>query len=148
MIEIETEEQALKAAVQSYERFLETSSLILHDGGKDPERIDAVAGEPLSDQEKLGFQRARENDWRSTGYSSVTNATLHETSVIAGKDLEIRLLMCVDYSNTDVLDVNGSSVVEGDGPRMVARAVAFRLVNGELLPVESNRSDRRPTCVR
>lgn len=123
-----SEEEALAAAEEAYAAYLEVSNEISADGGFNPERIDAVVTGSLLEASHDGFETLREEGWRTVGASKVVGVTLQYVDIPSG-DMEGFLVayFCVDYSEVDVLDAGGSSVVSPGRPDVQAFEVTFDL---------------------
>lgn len=108
---------ALKAATEAYAAYLKMSDTIAQEGGVNPERIKPfVTGDALESSMESARQY-RDAKAHSTGTTTFTNATLEQASY-SRHPLTIRFYVCSDVSRTDVVTVDGKSLVaENRQPR-------------------------------
>lgn len=121
-----SDEEALAAAEESYKRYLAVSDQILQQSGSDPDRIDAVATSNVADDEKVGFKSFADHAYRSVGNTTFHNMQLefYEPASQSGTDL-IRVYVCTDSSNVDVVDSSGQSVLPANRQSEVAFEIGF-----------------------
>ncbi|MGG7510668.1 hypothetical protein [Plantibacter sp. YIM 135249] len=107
-----SEDEALAAATDTYERFLSLSNQILNDGGTNPERIDAIAAPAISDVERAGYADIAVTGHRYLGQAKLSSAALQSWSRVPDRLGVVAVIhACVDLSETDVVDSTGSSIV-------------------------------------
>ena len=108
-----SDEEALAAATTAYAAYVAMSDLILKDGGKDPDRIDAlIVGDDLIASEKAGFTDFRNSGYRSIGDTKFENITVQQVAYYSHDGLDVvRLYLCSDVADVDVVDQSGSSIV-------------------------------------
>lgn len=133
-----SEEEALAAATAAYEAYLKLSNEISSDGGEGPERISSVAAGPLLDASLSGFETFRENGWRSIGESELVSTVLQFADLDPQPSSGVAAIYaCVDYSQVDVLNEAGKSVVSPDRPDLQPLEISFDL-SPEFLLVPSD----------
>ncbi|WP_354576197.1 hypothetical protein [Frigoribacterium sp. UYMn621] len=112
-----SEAEALAAATKAYAAYVKVSDEILADGGAGPERINAVATGDALAAALSGYQEFRSKEWRSVGLSRFDHVTLQRlsNSSVDGTNLAV-IYVCLDVSNVDVVDRNGTSVVSPQRP--------------------------------
>jgi hypothetical protein len=112
-----SDEEALAAAVEAYERFLAVSAQILQEGGENPERLRPLVSDAVFDSELEGFRATAEAGYRLVGASEIVSADLQQRIPLEGGDSETTVsYFCVSSANADVVDESGDSVVTGDAP--------------------------------
>jgi predicted small lipoprotein YifL len=93
-----SEEEALAAAKDAYQAYLEMSDLIASEGGVEPERIEDVATRDLLDAALSGYETLRENAWRTSGETSIVGTQLQFTDLSGATSEEVvAAYICVDY---------------------------------------------------
>ncbi len=102
-----SDEEALAAAEEAYGKFLATLDQIFIDGGREPDRLLAVASRQVVDEQLPGFEELRTQGQRGTGATQL-QMTLQSTDLVAG---EVTAYVCEDISATDIVDQSGVSVV-------------------------------------
>lgn len=127
-----SEEEALAAAVAVYDRFTRTSDLIAQEGGRDADRLSLTASGPLLEQSVEGFGSWLDQGWRQIGSRSFHDATLQQLS----KDGVI-IYLCEDISQVDVVDADGTSVVDANRSDSNYLQVGFETADDGLLRVSS-----------
>ena len=127
-----SEEEALAAAVAVYDHFTRTSDLIAQEGGRDADRLSMTASGPLLEQSVEGFGRWLDQGWRQIGSRSFHDATLQQLS----KD-GVVIYLCEDISQVDVVDANGTSVVDANRSDSNYLQVGFETADDGLLRVSS-----------
>lgn len=112
-----TDEEALAAAVEVYERYLAVSDEILRESGKDPERLEPLVSPEFYAVELGGYQQAEAGGYRLVGSSKVTASELQQRApgTAAGTE-EVVTYICVSREDSDVVDSSGESIVVADAP--------------------------------
>lgn len=133
-----SDEEALAAAEAAYARYLAVSDQIAQDGGKNPERIDAVVTErflPRAMEQLMEFSTA---GLHALGNTRATSHSLINYVPDDAVGASITFYTCVDVGQVDVLDDSGKSVVSTERPnvspfeiRVVARSPEQVAVDSE-----------------
>jgi hypothetical protein len=112
-----SEAEALAAATKAYAAYVRVSDEILADGGKNPERIEAVALGDALQGALSGYSEFRSKNLHSVGVSSIDHVTLQSFSVdsTSGKDIA-SIYVCLNVSSVEVLNKSGISVVSPTRP--------------------------------
>ncbi len=128
--------EALAAATAAYKKYILVSNLVAHSGGAQPDRISSVAtGEVLRDDLST-FARFRSQMLRGTGSATFRNFRIQSTDVSTGA---IGAYVCLDVSDTDVVDAKGASTLTADRVTVVPFELKFERGSGEdLLLAESS----------
>ena len=122
----ESDEEALAAAEVAYGEYLRVVDEILGESGKNPDRIDAVAGTELAQLEKEGFAAALDSGQRGVGDSKFDSMELQQFDPSAEEgDIAVSVYACLDLSDRDVLDATGKSVVPPDRQNRVPMELGF-----------------------
>lgn len=116
--------EALAAAKKAYLAYLKVSDQILMDGGKNPERLLAVATPAELKSQTRGFQEFQTKSWHSTGGTQISNIMLQGYFARQTRGI-IRAYVCIDVSRVDVFDSNGESVVTSSRPSKQSVQVVF-----------------------
>lgn len=140
-----SEEEALAAAEEAYAAYLAVSNAVFADGGAHPERLESVAtGEFLTD-EIAGFERVRENGWRSVGLTTYRNVVLQTYSELDRVGV-VGIYVCEDVSAVDVIDSAGVSVVSSARPDTTTLQVLFDLSASDGLLISSREAWSNDPC--
>lgn len=123
-----SEEEALAAAVETYEGFLAQSDQILAEGGAGAERIDRFLMGEVEASERAGYAEMVGLGLRTEGSTKVTNAELQsfEPNAAEGKGI-VRAYACVDVSGLRVFDRTGALVDVSHRPNDTPFELAFDL---------------------
>lgn len=120
-----SDEEALAAATEAYRAYLEADD---RSWQGTPEMVDAflklTVGEAHDEDVSIRSQFA-ENGWTRTGSTSFDSMTLQSHDVNADGLTEIRTYVCLDVSQADVLDSDGTSAAKPDRPLLLPLEVAF-----------------------
>lgn len=109
-----TDGDYLRAAVATFERYVEISAGISHGGGHDVEQLESVsAGEALEDELEL-FASISKDGLRSTGSPTFDHVELVSHEIDESGTTEILVNLCIDVSSTRVLDNSGQDVTRAD----------------------------------
>ena len=109
-----SEDEALEAATAVYEEYLAVTGEILQDGGSEPDRIREVISDAISQSEMDALEIYRANGWTATSAPLLESAWIQQIAELSESSTEVSMYACVDYSQVDVLDGNGQSVVGDD----------------------------------
>lgn len=97
--------EALAAAKASYERFLEVDDAISQDGGRDPQRLDAVELDPSLTIDKRGYEELSSSGKKVVGKSRIAGFKLQSASANG----EVNAYVCLDDTAVGIVDANGST---------------------------------------
>ncbi|AXE54800.1 hypothetical protein [Aurantimicrobium sp. MWH-Uga1] len=128
-----SDEEALSAAQAAYAEYLSVSDQILADGGNKPEPMKELVSPSMFDQESEGFSVFQANGWRGTGSSSFDSMHLQESNSI-----EISVYLCVDHSQTKVLNADESEVDLSDRLERLPLLVSFKVLDQKKLIINSS----------
>lgn len=106
---------------------MEMVDTILRDGGKDPERLMALASAPLYAREAAAFEAMSENGRRAVGQRTFT---LILQSYDQG---EIIVYSCDDLTELGMVDAQGVSLVAPDRPDQYAFEVSIGVTESSLI---------------
>ncbi|MES2171526.1 MAG: hypothetical protein V4479_12525 [Actinomycetota bacterium] len=119
-----TDADALKAAEDAYAAYLKVSDQILADGGADPDRIDAVATPAVAKSDGVSFAKYRAQGLHAVGDIQFSGASLESYTPTAYESV-VRIYVCVDVSETDVVDTGGRSVIDPGRQAVTPFEIAF-----------------------
>jgi hypothetical protein len=118
--------EALAAATEAYAAYQRVVDQILHEGGEGPERIRAVATDPLASLEESEYTVAREQDLHTTGIRTFDGVRLQRVDARGQNETHVvTVYLCSDVSETDVVDATGASIVQTDRAGRTAYEVSF-----------------------
>ncbi|MFE6965539.1 hypothetical protein ACFVAJ_10510 [Agromyces sp. NPDC057679] len=101
-----SDEEALAAAVEAYEKYAAVSRAIMEDGGAEAGRIEAVVSERYAPTLVAEFEAFKLAGVRSTGGSSFDGASLVDRTESAG-EAEVSIYLCRDVANVRLVDAAG-----------------------------------------
>ncbi|WP_152030992.1 hypothetical protein [Agromyces aureus] len=129
-----SDEEALAAAVASYDRYLDVTQQVGEDGGADADRIFEVATEDYANQEIPNYKSLAEQQYRVVG-----RGTLDATRLMERSETTVRIYGCVGVGTSKVLDADGVDITSADRPAVVPLEISFQATdNGALLVAGSD----------
>jgi hypothetical protein len=134
-----SDEEALAAAEEAYREYQHVSDAILIDGGADPERLLEVATQAQYEYEKAGYDKILAANERGVGASKFDSMKLHEPDgeSAASESSILAVTVCDDYSDVEILDGAGNSVVSPNRPDRFPRVASFAQSKSAKLVVAS-----------
>jgi hypothetical protein len=99
----------VQRATEAYERFLATNDLVLSEGGAEPERMTAVA-----EADALEKALTDASDFSQSGLRLVGRTVFDSVNLQQASADTIAFYACDDVSQTDLLNVSGTSLVKPD----------------------------------
>lgn len=123
-----SDEEALAAAKEAYERYRLTVDEIFKSGALDTSELASVAVGHQLEVELAGFAKVREEGLHSTGKTTFKPLTLQQYDKYSttGESIVVAYV-CEDVSDTDVIDAAGKSVVSPDREKTSLYEVTFDL---------------------
>jgi hypothetical protein len=123
-----SEEEALAAATEAYERYLEVGSQVASEGGANPERMSAVTVDDAYEEELRLFNSMASANQQGIGTQSADTFTLQSSNLEEG---EMTLYLCLDTSESQVV-IDGEPVASAqDVPTRFPLSVDFRTVESD-----------------
>jgi len=104
-----TEEEALAAATEAYEKYLKVVDSIFADGGADPERLLDVATLGQYEKELSGYRELASKRLYGVGKSRIESPMMQ---YFDSSTSNVVIYVCLDISATDIRDANGVSTVK------------------------------------
>jgi hypothetical protein len=130
-----SEEEALAAAVDVYDRLTVLGDEIARAGGEGAERLEEVAtGEFLAGSVE-GFNEYPDRGVHQIGYTTYRDPVLQQYG--PGPESAVIIYICEDVSNLMIVDESGTSVVAADRPDSFYLQVTFDLGQDQRLRVAS-----------
>lgn len=126
-----SEEEALAAAEEAYEAYLEVSSEIGESGGLNPERIAPFVTANRLEIELRGAETLQNSGLRLVGSSVFETIDLQMVGTVAG-ETEVVFYACWDGSQSRVIDSSGADVTPSDRIDRLVLEIRTVTVNGEL----------------
>lgn len=109
-----SDEEALAAATEAYARYLEVSDQIAADGGADPDRIRPLVSADRLVVERQQYQALSESGNHQEGSATFDGVQLQQVSYEDGNSSVIVLYLCLDLSNTKLVDIEGHDITPSD----------------------------------
>jgi hypothetical protein len=107
-----SDEEALAAAEEAYAAYQETEDEILASGGASGDRIENFAVREALDAARTGFAEYQTKGYRSIGMITFDSMTLQQYDKESRTTTDVvTAYICLDFSNQDVIDANGQSIV-------------------------------------
>ncbi|WP_281885847.1 hypothetical protein [Agromyces rhizosphaerae] len=119
-----SDEEALAAAIAAYEAYLALSQVIEEEGGHAPDRIRDVVTPTYADELILEFEELASRSISIVGSSRIASAHIAQWSVGA-EDVVVDAYMCVDGSDTRILDSAGDDITPASRETRVPLLVHF-----------------------
>lgn len=131
-----TEEEALAAAVEVYDRLTVLGDEIARAGGVGAERLEEVATGEFLRSSVEGFNKYPERGVHQIGFTTYRDPALQQYG--PGPEGAVVIYICEDVSNLVIVDSDGASVVSPDRPDTFYMQATFDLDKDGLLKI-SNR---------
>ncbi|MBX3104143.1 MAG: hypothetical protein KF867_04120 [Cryobacterium sp.] len=121
-----SDEEALAAAKEAYERYLDVTDRILKNADSDIGELASVLGGKQLEVEIEGAKDFRSKAWSAVGEVILKGGTLqqYDRFATAGRAIVVAYI-CEDVSGVDVLDSSGKSVVDVNRPATTLYEVVF-----------------------
>lgn len=119
-----SDEEALAAAVEAYERYLMVQNSVLQDGGADAQRFSTVVT-----TDRLEKDMASAGRYAQAGYRQVGETVLRDSELQAYFGGNVTIYACTDWTATEVVDKQGNSVTPDGAPDLLLMEV--QLVSSE-----------------
>jgi hypothetical protein len=120
-----SEEEALAAAGDAYQRYLDVSNAIAQAGWVDTSGFESVERGDALDQEIDAATSLADSGFRQLGASTFDSMTLQQLDDRGAGNVSIVTYLCLDVAAVDVIDANGASVVSPTRPNRQALEVEF-----------------------
>lgn len=127
-----TDAEALAAAKDAYQRFIDVSDEISHEGGTNPERLETVAQDPLLSLDLQGFAQMRSDGSHTVGNTRLAGITLQ--AVNSGS--VVHAYICIDLSDVGVVDRSGTTSYNNTSTTRQTFVVILSPKGSNLLPSE------------
>jgi len=118
-----SEEEALEAARDAYQAYLDVSNAVGQAGWMDTSAFESVERGEALDNELKTVSRYRASGWRLLGSSAFDSLSIQQINDFGAGSLDLVIYLCLDVSGVDVVDASGTSVVEPDRPERQALEV-------------------------
>ena len=106
-------EDALAAAEAAYAEYQQMSSEIAHEGGSSPERITDFTTGAVLESELGTYRRMATDGLHLVGDLAFDSFSLQSANLESG---DVVAYVCLDVTDTDVIDAAGASVVPSERP--------------------------------
>jgi len=134
-----SDEEALAAAEEAYGAYQIVEDQILAEGGAQGERIRPYAVREALLAANEGFEAYEAKGYRSIGNTAFEFSGLQSTALLGNIQEDVVVAyVCLDFSNLDVVNANGDSVVREGRPLRQEFQVSFdQSSNGESIVLAS-----------
>ena len=110
----ESDEEALAAAEEAYSRYQAVEDVVFAEGGAGSERIEKVAVRDALEAARLGFAELASNGYRGVGRTKFDSLELQQYSTEIESENVVIAYICLDFSESDIVDQTNSSIVSPD----------------------------------
>ncbi|WP_130178066.1 hypothetical protein [Cryobacterium sp. SO1] len=117
-----SDEEALAAATEAYANYLDLSGVIAHEGGDNPSRMTAVAVGEALETEVQTMEGMAQVGTVGVGVLKFDSFTLQSVDLATGA---VSAYVCLDVSESDVIDGSGVSVVAVDRVERLPLEIGF-----------------------
>jgi hypothetical protein len=118
-----SDEEALAAAEEAYGKYLAAADEVIRGGGSHPELVEPYLSAELYERDRQSFAQFAENGWFGVGAASFEMQ-------LQGYNAEtVTTYVCDDFSQTDVLNRDGQSVVAPGRQIRVPNEVEFSIAD-------------------
>ncbi|MFF2272991.1 hypothetical protein ACFVTX_11995 [Agromyces sp. NPDC058136] len=122
-----SDDEALAAAVEAYEKYLAVVDQLTGAGGENAQRIREVAAEDYAAELEASLERLRASGTRTSGASTADHFKLVQYRDEAGVGAEVSIYVCLDASGVRVMDASGADVTPAD--RVDRRPLQVKLIS-------------------
>jgi len=106
-------DEALAAATAAYAEYQQMSNDIAHEGGADPQRISHFTVGDVLQSELGAYGRMSKSGLHLVGDLAFDSFTLQSADLSSG---DVTAYVCLDVTQTDVVDATGASVIPSGRP--------------------------------
>ncbi|TFC56061.1 MULTISPECIES: hypothetical protein [unclassified Cryobacterium] len=117
-----SDEEALAAATEAYANYLKLSVVIAHEGGNNSSRMEGVAVGEALETEIHALEGMLEAGTAGVGVLKFDTLTMQSADLATG---ELSAYVCLDVSESDVVDSAGVSVVSVDRVERLPLEIGF-----------------------
>ena len=115
-----SDEEALAAAEEAYGRYQTVEDEVFAAGGAGSERIEEVAVRDALEAARLGFEEAASQGFRGVGRTKFDSFELQQVAQNADVEDVVLAYVCLDFSESDILNQQNVSIVNPD--RLIRQA--------------------------
>lgn len=119
-----SDEEALAAATEAYAAYLAANEMAWSDDASRHVYLELSTSD-AHDADLDAFDRFDDKGWRKIGSAGFDSMRVQSVNPDGNDRFEIRTYLCLDVRGTDVVDLNGKSVVKLDRPQRLPLVVAF-----------------------
>jgi hypothetical protein len=127
-----SEEEALAAAGDAYQRFLAVVDALGHSGWRDTSKLSEVARDQALETELENAEEFAAKGWVQVGLAAFDSMTLQQLTDGGPGSVELSTYVCLVVDGVDVVDAEGISVVAADRPPRQPFELTFNDVDGNL----------------
>lgn len=120
-----SDEEALAAATEAYATYLAAGDAAEEAGTPSREHFLSLSSGEAHESDLSVAASFDEKGWKQVGSTSFDSMTIQSAEINEDEKLEIRVYVCLDVTNSDIVDSSGVSVSQSDRPLRMPLAVAF-----------------------
>jgi len=135
-----SDEEALAAATEAYANYLRVHDEFWADGGSSEGEYMSLSTGGAHDGDAESIEKWRANGWRAVGITTFDSIRLQSVELEDGAQ-QIRTYLCLDVSQGDVIDSQGSSVAKPDRPLRMPLEVEFEATSSDSADLRISRSE-------
>ena len=117
--------EALAAATEAYAAYLAASDVSGEAGTSSREHFLSLSSGEAHEQELTITETFDEKGWKQIGTTTFDSMEVQSSGRNAKERWEVRVYVCLDVTNSDIVDSSGSSVSKVDRPLRMPLEVAF-----------------------
>jgi hypothetical protein len=111
-----SDEEALAAAEEAYQRYLDVSNKVGQDGWTDAKLFTEVSRGPALEGDLTAASDLQKNGYRQVGELTFDSLALQQYRANSPGQVLISVYLCLDVTEVDVIDTSGHSVVGVERP--------------------------------
>ncbi|ASD21460.1 hypothetical protein B7495_04590 [Cryobacterium sp. LW097] len=135
-----SDEEALAAATEAYANYLRVRDSFWADDGSTEDEYLSLSTGTAHDGDAQSMEKWRANGWHAIGITTFDSMRLQSVDIDAGSQ-QIRTYLCLDVTQGDVIDSEGSSVAKPDRPLRVPLEVEFEVASSASIDLKISRSE-------
>ena len=120
-----SDEEALAAATEAYAAYLAAGDAAEESGTPSRAHFFSLSTGDAHKQDLSVAASFDERGWRQVGSTSFDSMSIQSTEINADSRWEIKAYVCLDVTNSDIVDSSGTSVAKADRSLRLPLEVAF-----------------------
>ncbi|MCY7289278.1 MAG: hypothetical protein LH624_13780 [Cryobacterium sp.] len=120
-----SDEEALAAATEAYAAYLAAGDAAQESGTSSRELFLSLSSGEAHEQDLAVGASFAEKGWKQIGSTSFDSMAIQSAEINADENWEVNAYVCLDVTNTDIVDSSGTSVSKSDRTLRLPLIVAF-----------------------